>query len=240
MSKKATLSEFIVKAENIHKKFYTYENAVYVDALTKLSITCKEHGEFWQTPGDHVYGHGCPQCKAFKRSCKWTDIILLFQEKHNGYYSYDETTYIRNSIKMRIICPVHGEFWQKPELHKNGSGCKLCTASGGPGKYCETIFNRNPELKLKNGYLYFIELHDADGSKFYKIGITVSMKNRFYKFIEKNNGKICWINEDTLYNCFLKEQYVLKKYKHVSYIPSSLKIGGKHECFSKELYTDDI
>lgn len=240
MRKKSTQLEFINKAQKIHQNFYTYENSIYVNALTKLIITCKIHGDFLQTPGDHVYGRGCAKCKAEKRSCKWDDIYQLFRTKHKDYYSYDESTYTRNSTKMRIICPVHGEFWQKPELHKNGSGCTLCTASGGPGKYCETVFSRRPDLKLKNGFLYFVELNDTDGTKFYKVGITVSMKARFYKFIEKNNGRICWIKEDTLYNCFLKEQSLLDKYKDISYTPSNLTVGGKHECFSKELYIDDI
>ena len=30
----------------------------------KIKIICPEHGEFWQTPGNHIYlSHGCPRCR---------------------------------------------------------------------------------------------------------------------------------------------------------------------------------
>ena len=139
---------------------------------------------------------------------------------------------------MKIVCPAHGEFWQKPELHKNGSGCKICTASGGPGKYCESTFNKNPELKDKLGFLYFIELYDANNTKFYKIGITTSMRTRFYNFIKNNKGRICWTKEDNLYNCFQLEQKLLKENKEFLYRPTNLTIGGRTECISKEITND--
>ena len=211
MSKKLTKEEFVQRAIDVHKDRYSYQNVEYVKMLQKICITCKVHGDFWQTPADHLWNHGCPKCKADKRSFSWVEMFNQFPDKNKNYYTYDETTYKRNSVKMKMVCPKHGEFWQKPELHKNGAGCKICTASGGPGKYCETIFNRKPELKQKPGFLYYIELLDADNTKFYKIGITTSMKNRFYNFIENNHGKVLWIRKDTLYNCFLLEQKFYKK-----------------------------
>jgi hypothetical protein len=138
---------------------------------------------------------------------------------------------------MKIVCPEHGEFWQKPELHKNGSGCKKCTANGGPGKYCETIFNRNPKLKNTPGTLYFIKLIDTNSIEFYKIGITVSLHTRFYDFIKHNGGNICWTKEDTLYNCFLLEQSIINNNKKFKYKPQ-LSMAGKSECLSKEIKND--
>ena len=31
--------------------------------------------------------------------------------------------------KVCIICPIHGEFWQKPNYHLSGYGCKQCNES---------------------------------------------------------------------------------------------------------------
>jgi len=239
MSKKLTKEEFVQRAIDVHKDRYSYQNVEYVKMLQKVCITCKVHGDFWQTPADHLWNHGCPKCKADKRSFSWVEMFNQFPDKNKNYYTYEETTYKRNSVKMKMVCPKHGEFWQKPELHKNGAGCKICTASGGPGKYCETIFNRKPELKQKPGFLYYIELLDADNTKFYKIGITTSMKNRFYNFIENNHGKVLWIRKDTLYNCFLLEQKILQENTNFLYRPINLNIGGKTECLTKEI-TDDF
>jgi len=202
--------------------------------LKKLSITCHIHGEFLQKPADHIGGHGCPKCKGAQAACKWDDIKRLFLEIHSGYYSYDDSTYLRNSIKMKMFCPVHGEFWQKPELHKTGSGCKLCTASSGPGKYCEKLFVKQPELKDKQGVLYFIELNDVDGTKFYKVGITINLKTRYYDFIKKNGGRICWTDTKSLYECFKQEQEILNKHRDFKYTPK-LKMAGKTECLNREV-----
>ena len=31
-----------------------------------------------------------------------------------------------NEVKVCIICPKHGEFWQKPHEHLRGTGCQKC------------------------------------------------------------------------------------------------------------------
>lgn len=59
-----TLERFVKKANKVHNFKYTYNNAVYKDAHTKLLITCPEHGDFLQTPNGHLMGDGCPKCKS--------------------------------------------------------------------------------------------------------------------------------------------------------------------------------
>lgn len=242
MSKRLTKEEFIIRAKKLHGDKYSYENSDYISMLKKIRIKCYDHGNFLQTPADHVWGkgHGCPKCKADKASCNVTDIKEKFNEVHGLKYQYDWSTYTRNSIKMKMVCSDHGEFWQKPELHKAGAGCKKCTASGGPGKYCETLFSRRPELKSKPGFLYFVELHDSDNTKYFKIGITMSIRTRFYNSLKKNGGKFLWTHSDTLYNCFLLEQKMLLLNSNFKYLPKHFPSGGKTECFTKEIKYDDI
>ena len=45
---------------------------------------------------------------------------------HNDKYNYNKVEYINSETKVCIICPIHGEFWQTPNVHLNGSGCKKC------------------------------------------------------------------------------------------------------------------
>jgi hypothetical protein len=56
---KLTTKEFIEKARLKHGDKYDYSKAEYTNSKTKVCIICPEHGEFWQTPGDHLDGHGC-------------------------------------------------------------------------------------------------------------------------------------------------------------------------------------
>lgn len=41
-------------------------------------------------------------------------------------YDYSKVEYINNRVKICIICPTHGEFWQSPKSHLNGRGCQKC------------------------------------------------------------------------------------------------------------------
>lgn len=56
----------------------------------------------------------------------FSDYLIIFEEKHADKYTYHEDTYINSITEMKMICPIHGEFWQKPSNHANGKGCKKC------------------------------------------------------------------------------------------------------------------
>jgi rubrerythrin len=45
---------------------------------------------------------------------------------HGNKYDYSKINYINNKIKVCIICPEHGEFWQTPNSHLSGRGCRKC------------------------------------------------------------------------------------------------------------------
>lgn len=45
---------------------------------------------------------------------------------HNNKYDYSNVVYQTMHIKVEIICPKHGSFWQKPGQHLVGSGCREC------------------------------------------------------------------------------------------------------------------
>lgn len=45
---------------------------------------------------------------------------------HGNKYNYLKTNYIKSLIPVDIICPYHGSFWQKPNIHLSGCGCPDC------------------------------------------------------------------------------------------------------------------
>ena len=53
---------FIEKARKVHGDKYDYSKVEYVNSHTKICIICPEHGEFWQTPNNHLCGKGCNEC----------------------------------------------------------------------------------------------------------------------------------------------------------------------------------
>lgn len=55
-----------------------------------------------------------------------TSFIEKAQKIHNGKYNYSKVVLIDLNTEVCIICPEHGEFWQKPKNHLKGYGCKKC------------------------------------------------------------------------------------------------------------------
>lgn len=53
-------------------------------------------------------------------------FIIKSNKIYNFKYDYRESIYISNSIKLKIICPEHGEFYTTPGNHYAGSECKIC------------------------------------------------------------------------------------------------------------------
>lgn len=53
-------------------------------------------------------------------------FIKIAIEKHGSRYGYERTKYINNITKVKIDCPVHGEFEQTPKHHLRGEGCFQC------------------------------------------------------------------------------------------------------------------
>jgi DNA replicative helicase MCM subunit Mcm2 (Cdc46/Mcm family) len=47
---------------------------------------------------------------------------------HGNIYDYSKVDYINNKTKVCIICPEHGEFWQKPNDHISSKAkCPKCS-----------------------------------------------------------------------------------------------------------------
>ena len=62
-SESLSQEEFVSKADKVHFNKYNYFKVKYTNNSTKVCIICPEHGEFWQTPANHLYGQGCPKCR---------------------------------------------------------------------------------------------------------------------------------------------------------------------------------
>ena len=45
---------------------------------------------------------------------------------HGDKYDYSKAEYVDARTKICIVCPKHGEFWQKPADHIRGIGCEKC------------------------------------------------------------------------------------------------------------------
>jgi very-short-patch-repair endonuclease len=125
---KYSTTEFIDVANKIQNNRYSYTKTDYKNNKTKIVITCPIHGDFEQTPGNHLKGQGCPKCSGNIK--KQTDEFILVSNKiHNNFYDYSKTQYIDSKTKVIITCPIHGDFEQNPNSHIKGHKCSKCVGN---------------------------------------------------------------------------------------------------------------
>ena len=80
-------NEFIEQAKEVHGDKYDYSKVEYINANTKVCIICPKHGEFWQTPDNHLHKQGCPNCitsvleNDFDKFLKENNINSIFQKR---------------------------------------------------------------------------------------------------------------------------------------------------------------
>ena len=126
-----TTQWFITKATAIHKRKYAYDKTVYVRSHDKIIIICPIHGEFKQTPTNHLTGYGCERCAIELKRLSNADFISKANLIHNFKYDYSKSENVAKKGKIAIVCPIHGEFKQTLNSHLARKGCKLCSESKG-------------------------------------------------------------------------------------------------------------
>jgi len=160
-----------LKSKNIIKDFkkvhgdkYDYSKVNYIDSRTKIEIICPIHGSFWKTPELHKLGNSCPKCSLRIKS--FSIHLKDFKKVHNDKYDYSKVNYISSHIKIKIICPEHGSFFQTPANHKRGHGCPKCSESKGERKIREFLeennINYSQEIKLFDNYRFDFYLEDLN------------------------------------------------------------------------------
>lgn len=124
LNTRKTTEQFIEDARKVHGNKYDYFKTEYVDWATKVCITCPEHGDFYIRPSHHTEGQGCSYCTS--RHTHLSEFLERAREKHGDKYDYSKVLFKNISQDVCIICPEHGEFYQRASSHLAGEGCPVC------------------------------------------------------------------------------------------------------------------
>jgi len=127
-TKKYDSEKFIKLSINIHGVGkYSYDKTIYNGSHKDVIITCKKHGDFNQSPTNHLCGKGCGQCATESTRLDLYDFINRSNILHNFKYDYNLVDYKNSRTKIPIICRLHNDiFYQKPRNHLEGQGCPKC------------------------------------------------------------------------------------------------------------------
>jgi hypothetical protein len=77
-------SEFADKANLVHSNKYSYELVDYKNSHAKVSIVCPIHGEFEQSPSNHIRGRGCNLCANLDSGFNRTSFVSKCDKNNNG------------------------------------------------------------------------------------------------------------------------------------------------------------
>jgi len=245
-NKKITTKEFIKKAKQVHGNKYEYGKVMYDGARIKTIIICPIHGEFLQTPNNHLAGSGCigcylntkPTTEAFVEKC---------QLIHDNKYDYSKSFYTNSYTPTIIICPIHGEFLQTPNNHLAGSGCPDCQKSKGELLISQTLDKNNikyikqktfidcinPKTKYRLKYDFYVlqqnTLIEFNGIQHYKC----------VKYWHKNKQSL----KNQQYRDFIKKQYALShgyKFLVIKYDENVEEILNKEIFNNNKIFTETI
>jgi len=92
----------------------------------------------------------------FTYKIPFSEWLSASNKVHNNKYDYSLVNYINSKTKVKIICPEHGEFEQRADIHKNGNGCKKCSdiKRGNKRKMTKNIFIEKSNFIHNNKYDY--------------------------------------------------------------------------------------
>lgn len=207
MPKAKTFEQFLEDC----KKVDNYENFIffgdtYNGALTKMKIQCRKCQDiFWRTPANHIFlKQSCGKCVGTKKH-----TLQSFIDKsnivHKNKYDYSKSVYVTNKNSVIIICPVHGEFTQRPDDHMKGRGCDRCGGSS----------TMNTEEFISKAKALHGETYTYDKVKYKRNSIKVTITcSKHGDFLQKPNGHLlgygcpkCLYKNETKTGEYLKELF---------------------------------
>jgi hypothetical protein len=161
-------------------------------------------------------------------------FISKANTKHNNYYDYSLVNYINANIKVKIICPKHGEFEQQPNNHLFGQRCVKCMGDNvrSARKYTQEQCGKKFKLGHDNRYDYSLMKEFTGSGSIIKNKIIIICK-KHGEFLQTPNSHLqgagcpyCNISkgEDEI------EKYLIKN--NIEYIREH----KFDKCFNPETY----
>lgn len=159
MSKKMEYNEFLELAKKRHGNKFIYDEETknrFNGSHSIIPIECPKHGRFEIEARRHLL-YDCKECSYENRMLSLRSDTDRFKTNaikiHGDKYDYSKVRYVTAKTPVLIVCPIHGEFWQTPNDHLCGKGCKYCK---------ESHLERKVTLELDKRSIEYDRFHHFD------------------------------------------------------------------------------
>ena len=231
-----TTEEFIREAKTIHGDKYNYSNVVYKSTHDKIVITCRLHGDFKQSPANHLRSQGCDKCGDSKNGISQRKSTEQFIKEakviFGDEYLYEKTNYTTNENEVIITCKIHGDFYKAPTKHLSSKqGCPKCGEKRGKEKRKITLvefLNRQRE-KFGNNFEFPKIQSEYKGSKS-KDKITIVCNKCGTEY---NQAPNIFLKSNGCLNCLMYDLHRPPKGQSLGDLyPNSIKLWGNNGTFT--------
>lgn len=118
-------------------------------------------------------------------------FIQKAKEIHGEKYDYSKVEYVNGETKVCVICPIHGEFWQRPADHLRGCGCWCCS-----GKKTQSVSPKTTEQFINEAKEVHGDKYDYSKVEYInswtKVCIICRIHGEFWQLPNNHlNGKGC-------------------------------------------------
>lgn len=193
-------ADFAKRASELNGDKYDYSEYVYVNANTKGKIICREHGEFWQNPSNHLRGSQCPKCSlrdqwsgTFKEKCKemGVDYWVALKRRESGLsedliFKKESIRGLNQGNKIKVYDTEYPNLIAACEALKPAASANTIKRLIIKGVPAEEAFDYIPNPGFADGIIYVIT-HKESGKKY--VGLTIQTLERRWKYhIEQSNA----------------------------------------------------
>lgn len=230
---------FIERAKLVHGERYDYCHFVYTTSSGKGIIVCRQHGEFLQSPGNHLSGSRCPACAredawrgSFKARCKelGVDYWRALKRREAGF-SEGKIFSVEHVGADRETTPIAVAGVQYPNLRaavralKPVASSKTIARRLSEGMAPEEAFDKLPNPGYAKGIIYLVT-HIESGTLY--VGQTVmTLDRRWNKHVGDANSLKGVKSETSLHSA-------IRKYRATAFMIEQIDTGVSNETLEEK------
>ena len=128
------------------------------------------------------------------------EFIEKAKKVHGDKYDYSKVRYVNSVTKVCIVCPIHGDFWQTPNIHLFNHGCQKCSAESSSKRMSSNGL-------LRRHKSHGVGINDYQGSVYDENGKLIAAFKTWYGMLQRCYDKSYKEKMPTYKDCVVCEAW---------------------------------